>query len=162
MITCGLGSAPANAEVQDCKRSPVDIGREGKAIRLFHLFSGPDGKSHLDTVTIEGADSAFFSGSGNNAVFTQFKLGTPSNVVIVRGPPNVRLPLHPAPYREMFLTLSGSTMMVLPDGSKQDLEPGDLLLTEDVAGTTGHSGLTGPCGYVAVDFQFKAPIGDPK
>ncbi len=168
-LTAGLcaaaltyGIANAATDPQGCKRGPVDIGREGQAIHLYHLFSGPDGKSHLDTVAIEGKDSAFFAGAGNPAIFTQFKLGAPSNVVIVRGPPNVQLPTHPAPYREIFLTVSGSTVMMLPDGTKQELGPGDMLLTEDVTGTTGHSGLTGPCGYVAVDFQFKTPAADAK
>jgi quercetin dioxygenase-like cupin family protein len=84
----------------------------------------------------------------------QFQFGDPSNVVIVGGPPDFRIPSHASPYREIFLILAGSSVIELSDGSEQPLKAGSLVLMEDTSGA-GHGGRFGPCGYVAVDLQYK-------
>jgi quercetin dioxygenase-like cupin family protein len=74
----------------------------------------------------------------------------------VSGPPNFKLPFHPAPYREVFILLSGSSVMELSDGTSQHLKAGSVVFVEDVTGP-GHGGSFGACGYVAMDLQFKPP-----
>jgi quercetin dioxygenase-like cupin family protein len=84
----------------------------------------------------------------------QFELGNPAKVVIVSGPPDFDLPQHAAPYREIFMVLSGSVTATLSGGQSFAMKPGALILFEDTTGQ-GHGGKVGPCGYVSLDLQFK-------
>ena len=86
---------------------------------------------------------------------TQFGLGNPSNVVIVSAPPGLDIAVHQAPYREMFILISGESTLMLSDGSSFVSKPGTIILMEDTTGV-GHGGKSGPCGYVALDLQFKS------
>jgi hypothetical protein len=82
-------------------------------------------------------------------------LGNPSNVVIVSAPPSLDIAVHQALYREMFILISGESTLMLSDGSSFVSKPGTITLMEDTTGV-GHGGKSGPCGYVALDLQFKS------
>jgi hypothetical protein len=76
---------------------------------------------------------------------------------MVYGQPNITIPVHPAPYREIFIIVAGSSQMVMPDGQKLDLVPGTMLIADDVGVTKGRGGSAGPCGYIAIDLAFSSP-----
>ncbi len=144
----GLGKSPR------CRAAVVDLARLGNDIAVNRVYTGTDGKSHLDRTTWDAVNTTYLG-----LQLAHFELGDPSNVVIVRGPPNFDIPFHAAPYREIFIVLSGSSTSILSDGTRIELTPGSILLFEDVTGP-GHGGKAGPCGYVALDLQFK-PVASP-
>jgi hypothetical protein len=137
------------------KPQPVALGRKGQALKLLRIFTGADGKSHAEESQIAGTDTTYLG-----LVLTQFGLGDPSNVVIVRGPAGLEIVAHKAPYREIFILLSGSSVVLPSGGGRHELSAGSIVLFEDVTGE-GHGGRIGPCGYVALDLQFKAAAPAP-
>ncbi len=129
--------------------APLPISRDTAVLDVLHVYTGADGLSHADMQQQPGRTSTYLG-----ALLRQFPFGDPSNVVIVSGPPDFHIPMHPSPYREIFLLLSGSSVIELSDGTRRPLQAGSLVLFEDVTGP-GHAGAFGPCGYVAVDLQYK-------
>jgi hypothetical protein len=147
-------SADALAKAPRCRAAVVNLARLGNDIVVNRVYTGTDGKSHLDKTTWGAVHTTYLG-----LQLAHFALGDPSNVVIVRGPPNFDIPFHAAPYREIFILLSGSSTSILSDGTRIELTPGSIILFEDVTGP-GHGGKAGPCGYVALDLQFK-PVPSP-
>jgi hypothetical protein len=132
--------------------APVDLALnpDPPVLQMFRVRTGADGVSHGEMVPLEGSATRYLG-----MVLTQYALGAPTQVVIVNGPPNFHIPSHPAPYREIFLTLRGEVTVELSDGTTHRLTPGALMLYEDLTGP-GHGGLVGPCGYTSLDLQFNA------
>ena len=143
-------SSEALVRTSRCRAAAVDLARLGDDIAVNRVYTGADGKSHLDKTTWAAVKTTYLG-----LQLAHFALGDPSNVVLVRGPPNFDIPFHAAPYREIFIVLSGSSTSILSDGTRIELTPGSIVLFEDVTGP-GHGGRVGPCGYVALDLQFKA------
>lgn len=137
-----------------CQRLGVDFARTGKIMKLYRAYTGADGESKIETIDLKGEGGVYY---GGKVSLTQFPLGDPSNAVIVYGHPDMAIPPHPSPYREIFLIVSGSSTVTLKDGTKYHLTPGSMLLSEDQASKSGRGGQSGPCGYVAIDFQYKMP-----
>ncbi len=144
--------ALSKAQLARCERLNADFARTGKIVKIHRAYTGPDGESRIETIDLKGEGGVYY---GGKVSLTQFALGDPSNVVIVYGHPNMEIPPHPSPYREIFLIVSGSSTVMLKDGTKYHMTPGTLLLSEDQSSKTGRGGTSGPCGYVAVDFQYK-------
>ncbi len=132
-----------------CGAAPLPISRDTAVLDVLRVYTGGDGVSHAE-LQQQPAKTTTYLG----AVLRQFAFGDPSNVVIVSGPPGFHIPMHPSPYREIFLILAGSSVIELSDGTRRPLEPGSVVSFEDVTGP-GHAGVFGACGYVAVDLQFK-------
>jgi hypothetical protein len=91
-------------------------------IRLFRLFTGPDGQSHVERTTM-WLDSDWLP-----AESMRFQ----------QSPPGSRLEWHDAPHRQYVITLTGTLEFTTRDGETFELRPGDVLLAEDTAGG-GHS-----------------------
>jgi opacity protein-like surface antigen len=144
-------ASTALAEDVVCPSGGLDLKPGVEVIEAYRTYTGADGNSHVEKVEVKGFTGRYFN---NTAVLTQFDLGDPSKVVIVYGHPNIEIPQHPAPYKEKFLIIAGSSTMFFPDGTKLEMKPGTLFLSEDTSGT-GRSGRAGPCGYIAVDIQYK-------
>jgi quercetin dioxygenase-like cupin family protein len=142
-------AACTTTPMQRCDPQPLPITNETPVLEMLRVTTGPDGLSHGEKIQETGKTSTYLG-----AVLRQFQLGDPSSVVIVSGPANFRIPMHAAPYREIFLLLAGSTVIELSDGTRHAQQPGSMVLFEDVTGA-GHGGVFGPCGYVALDLQFK-------
>lgn len=156
-----LGLACANAPAMArpahpaprCETLGADFARSGEILKMLRAYKGPDGNSKIEEIHVDGKIGSYY---GGKVTLTQFGLGDPSFVSITYGHPNIDIPVHPSPYREIFLILSGSSTVRLADGTTYHLTPGTMLLSED-QDTPGRGGTAGPCGYVAVDLQFKAP-----
>ena len=91
-------------------------------IRLFRLFTGPDGHSHVEQTTM-WLDSDWLP--ANSMRFQQ-------------SPPGTNLDWHDEPRRQYVVTLTGRLQFTTRDGETFHLYPGDVLLAEDTAGG-GHS-----------------------
>lgn len=144
----GVLSAKQKAK---CARIDADFARTGKLLKLYRAYTGSDGQSKIETIDLEGKGGVYYDGK---VTLTQWDFGDPTKAVIVYGHPNMEIPPHPSPYREIFLIVSGSSVVTLADGREFALEPGSMLLSEDQK-ATGRGGRSGPCGYVAIDFQYK-------
>ncbi len=143
---------PAAAVEPVCAPQGLPLTRDTTVIEVFHVVTRADGKSYGEMVPLKGSTTLYLG-----LALTQFGLGDPSNVVIVTGPPGFDIPLHPAPYREIFMVLSGSSTIRLSGGQSHILTPGSVVLFEDTTGA-GHGGKVGPCGYVSLDLQFKPVV----
>lgn len=146
--------AVAHATAPACPTLGSDFGRSGEVLKVLRAFTGADGESHIEPVDMKGKTARFFDGKVS---LTSFDLGDPTAVVLVHGQSDVEIPAHRSPYREIFLILSGYAYTTLKDGSRVQLDPGTLLMVEDQASRSGRGGASGPCGYVALDLQFKSP-----
>lgn len=151
LVAIAVLAAGAPVAAKGCDSVKLALGRDMTVVKALRAFKGPDGASHIEPAEIPGVEGAYYGGS---VKLTQFALGDPSNVSLVYGHPNIDIPVHPAPYREIFILLSGSSEIRLADGKTYPLGPGSMLIAEDM-GSTGRGGKAGPCGYVAIDLQFK-------
>jgi quercetin dioxygenase-like cupin family protein len=89
-------------------------------IRCIRLFTGPDGRSHVEPITL--ATGA---------------LQASKAVHVEESPAGSALDWHVAPCRQYVVTLSGTLEFTTRDGETFVLKPGDVLLAEDTTGT-GH------------------------
>ena len=98
-------------------------------MQVVRIYTGPDGKSHLEDVDIAledrgaaGRISPLWSGSG-----VQFRE--------VDG--DYHLDYHTAPRRQLVVNLTGSVEIEVGSGQKRQFGPGTILLAEDTTGQ-GH------------------------
>ena len=117
-----------------------------RLIKGVRVVVGKNGESDFAPLKLDATTKAYFK---PGELFASINFGAASKVQIVSGPANVKLPYHASLAYEMFLTVQGSSTVVLPDGREQELTPGMLVVMEDMGSKTGHAGRTGPCGYVA-------------
>lgn len=122
-------------------------------VEAYRAYKGADGLSHIERIKIPGKKGVFY---GGKVRVTIFDLGDPTGASFVYGEPNMTIPVHPVPYRETFIILSGSSVAKDGLGNSYPLKPGSMLIADD-PGTPGRSGTSGPCGYVALSLAFKEP-----
>jgi len=92
---------------------------------LFRLYTGTDGQSHIETISL--AKSAEW-GKGLATTQISFRESPAGNFQ----------DWHPAPRRQFVIILSGQLEIGLGDGSKHVFGPGDARLVEDTTGK-GHT-----------------------
>jgi uncharacterized cupin superfamily protein len=89
-------------------------------IRCVHLFTGADGRSHVEHIELPlGAVTLV-----KKAHFEETAAGSSRD-------------WHTAPCEQFVITLSGTLEFSTRDGEKFTLRPGDILLASDTSGT-GH------------------------
>lgn len=146
----GIASASAaasDAPVAACSAAPP-FPNGIQVVTALHVFTAANGESAFEDVTFNGYGKAYFK---PGEMFFHTELGGAKKVQFVSGPANAVMPPHPTPYKEMFLTIQGSSAVVLPNGQERALTPGSLVIFDDAGSKTGHGGRTGPCGYVAIN-----------
>jgi hypothetical protein len=121
----------------------------------WRIYTGKDGLSHAAPYRIAAKIVPLLNTGKKLGMIALPKSPTRGNEIVI-GPPNVDLPLHPAPYPEMFIMLGGSVTVKTPS-FHADLGPGSVLLFEDVTSKDGHGGHIGPCGYISL--SIVPPIG---
>jgi quercetin dioxygenase-like cupin family protein len=89
-------------------------------IRCVHLFTGEDGRSHVEHI-------ALALGAVQAASVVHFE----------ETPAGSSLDWHVAPCKQYVITLTGTLEFTTRDGETFVLRPGDVLLASDTAGT-GH------------------------
>jgi hypothetical protein len=94
-------------------------------IRLVRLFTGPDGRSHVEESTLDlAADGRDTATGWTDAGPVRFE----------QSPPGSTLDWHDAPQRQYVVTLTGVLEFTTRDGETFRLAPGDVLLAEDTTG----------------------------
>jgi hypothetical protein len=95
-------------------------------MKFYRLYSGADGQSHLEPLDSSRA-SEFFNAT------------RPAAGVLFRNDfaPHI-VNYHRAPHRRWVITLSGSVVIGLGNGTQETFLPGDVFLAEDLTGQ-GHT-----------------------
>ena len=113
-------------------------------MQIVRVFSGDDGESHFEDVTPEEM----------------------ANIVNRVGPGDISLGLRPspsfsdyhnAPRRQYVVNLSGTAEFECADGSKVQMEPGDILVAEDL---TGHGHIARSLGETP-RASLAVPMAEP-
>jgi hypothetical protein len=107
----------------------VVIAQHRKPVKVTRIFTGPDGQTHAEEITQK------LSSSGGVGEVSEMIKAT--GVQFRRTPPNYFYDWHTAPRKQYVITLSGRGEVELVGGKKIPLEPGHILLAEDVTGK-GH------------------------
>ncbi|MBM3139036.1 MAG: hypothetical protein FJZ92_02190 [Chloroflexi bacterium] len=100
-----------------------------ESLRIWRVYTGDDAQTHVEPLEVPlgeprrgGAISELFAGGG---------------VLFRRTGLDYDLEWHPAPRRQLVVTLSGRGEIETSDGTVLPLEPGTIVLVEDVDGI-GH------------------------
>lgn len=104
--------------------------QQRKHVVTTRIFTGRDGLTHAEEVDIKLRPGGANLGELSESVKV-------SGLEFRRTPPNYFNDWHRAPRRQYVVTLSGRGEVELADGKKIPLEPGHILLAEDLTGK-GH------------------------
>ena len=99
-------------------------------MKVTRLFTGPDGKTHAETLEMKLTQQNRSETELSDTVKV-------TGLQFRRTSPKYALDFHPAPARQYVVTLSGRGEIELEDGTKIPLTPGHILLAEDTTGK-GH------------------------
>jgi len=173
IVALGLGCAGACAAQPPASAPPVATAGASalaacpaavpfpngvEVLKAIRVYKAANGESAFETVQFKGESKAYFKAG---ELFSHNLLANAAKVQIISGPANVVLPYHAPPGKEIFLTIQGSSTVVLPNGQEQAVVPGTLVIFDDGGSKTGHAGRTGPCGYVAVNVVFPDSANNP-
>jgi hypothetical protein len=103
----------------------VGAARNGATVKISRLYTGPDGKTHVEYIEALGPGK------------DMYKLLAAPGAELRRTPPGRVQDWHPAPRRQYVITLSGNAEVELEDGTIIKLGPGSIDLAEDLTGK-GH------------------------
>lgn len=100
-------------------------------IRVTRLYAGPDGQAHAAKTEVIVKPSASSAGVEESETIKV------SGAQFLRCLPDQEWGWHTAPRRQYVVTLSGRGEVELAEGQKIPLNPGEVVLAEDVTGK-GH------------------------
>jgi quercetin dioxygenase-like cupin family protein len=103
-------------------------------MRVYRLYTGKDGESHVEPLALSFAPSEF----GERTA-----LQRANGVTFSRVEPGAFMDWHNAPRRQYVITLAGAVEIGLGDGSVHRFGPGEGVLAEDL---TGHGHTTRAVG----------------
>lgn len=100
-----------------------------RAMDIIRLYTGDDGESHFEDVTIEMTDLQLMGALSDpwSARAVQFR-----EVL-----PEYEIDWHNAPRRQLVVNLTGSVEIEVGSGERRTVGPGEILLAEDTEGR-GH------------------------
>ena len=98
-------------------------------MEVVRVFTGPDGRSHFEEMTVELDDH------GPAGLISTVWPATGVQFREVSG--DYALDFHRAPRRQLVVNLTGSVELEVGDGTVRRLGPGTILLAEDTTGE-GH------------------------
>ena len=109
--------------------------------KTHRVYTGGDGQSHIEPIDIEKK--------------ADWLKGLPTTQISFRvWPKGEFLDWHPAPRRQLVVTLSGESEIELEGGRKMRFGPGHILLAEDTTGQ-GHKSRAVPgTDRVAIDIAL--------
>ena len=113
-------------------------------MKIIRVFAGDDGESHFEEVTPEE-----MAGIVN-------RLGTGDITLGLRPSPSFS-DYHNAPRRQYVVNLSGTAEFEAADGTKVQMEPGDILVAEDLE---GHGHIARSLGDTP-RASLAVPLADP-
>ena len=96
---------------------------------ITRLYSGSDGESHFEDMEIPLKEISINDSRSDNL---------PATGLFVRATQgDFELDWHNAPRRQLLIMLKGQSEVIVGDGTKRVLSPGDIMLAEDTSGR-GH------------------------
>jgi hypothetical protein len=101
--------------------------------KMWRVYSGADGESHIAELPL--ALEPFRDVEGAHGQGTPLQAA--SGIAFRVAPPGYVLDWHCAPRRQYSISLSGAAEIEVGDGTIARVEPGDLVLAEDLTGR-GH------------------------
>jgi mannose-6-phosphate isomerase-like protein (cupin superfamily) len=101
--------------------------------KMWRVYSGSDGKSHVAEVPLEMKPFTDTEGAHGEGTAMQSAKGIAFRVA----QPGYVLDWHCAPRRQYSISLSGSAEIEVGDGTVVRVGPGDIVLAEDLTGQ-GH------------------------
>jgi hypothetical protein len=108
---------------------PLLAQAKAAPVTFTHMYTGPDGKTHLEDLPI----SMLAQGRGSE------RSGTVpvTSMQVVRTTKDYFIDSHPAPRRQYVVTISGESEVEVADGRKFRFGPGHIMLADDTTGQ-GH------------------------
>ncbi len=106
-----------------------DPGAGDDTLRVWRVYTGDDAQTHVETLDVP------LAATGRGGAMSRLLAG--SGVILRRTGLEYDLDWHPAPRRQFVVTISGRGEMETSDGTVLPLEPGTIVLVEDVDGI-GH------------------------
>lgn len=101
--------------------------------RIWRVYSGADGRSHIAEQPLEMKPFVDTGGAHGEGTALQ-----PATGIVFRvSPPGYVLDWHCAPRRQYSISLSGTAEIEVGDGTVARVQPGDVVLAEDLTGQ-GH------------------------
>jgi hypothetical protein len=130
-----LGWIPTIALVAGAKWTDVLLAQGRTPLKVTRIYTGPDGKTKVEesTIPLKPRDAGSETSASIPVTSMQFRHTTPA----------YDLDWHPAPRRQVVVTLSGESEIELEGGRKMRFGPGHILLAEDTTGQ-GHKSRAVP------------------
>jgi len=130
-----LGWIPTLALVAGVKWTDALAAQGRTPIKVTRIYSGADGKTKVEEITLplKARDSGSETSASIPVTSMQFRHTTPA----------YNLDWHPAPRRQLVVTLSGESEIELEGGRTMRFGPGHILLAEDTTGQ-GHKSRAVP------------------
>jgi quercetin dioxygenase-like cupin family protein len=101
--------------------------------KIWRVYSGADGQSHMTEVPLDMQPFVDSEGAHGHGTAMQ-----PAGGIAFRvAPAGYVLDWHCAPRRQYSISLSGTAEIEVGDGTVVRIEPGDVVLAEDLTGQ-GH------------------------
>jgi hypothetical protein len=110
-------------------------------MKYVRVFSGPDGESHFEDVSVELAPVAEYA--KGVPVLHVSALGPSKAVSLISTPPSW-IGDHCVAQRKFMVKLAGETEVITSDGERRQLGPGVVALAEDTTGKGHYSRALGP------------------
>jgi hypothetical protein len=101
--------------------------------KIWRLYSGSDGESHIAELPLELKPFRDVEGASGESSVMRAAAGFAFRVA----PPGYVLDWHCAPRRQFSISLSGTAEVEVGDGTVVRVGPGDVVLAEDLTGR-GH------------------------
>ncbi len=116
--------------------------------RIFHLYTGSDGKSVVEMIPVPAPESGDRS---------QLLRRNAERLTLGAMSPNTMLNFHNANQPTLLIPLFGSVVVKLADGKTYEAVHGDIIYAEDCTGT-GHISGAGNEGNFVVQIQLPKPL----
>ena len=113
-------------------------------MQIVRVYSGDDGESHFQDIAPE------------EMVAIAKRLGE-GDIQLIERPATSFVDYHTAPRRQYVLHLLGAAEYETADGTKVQMEPGDILIAEDL---TGHGHIARSLGDTP-RASLAVPLADP-
>jgi quercetin dioxygenase-like cupin family protein len=149
-----LGWVPTLALVSGLDRTDALFAQGRTPIKVTRIYTGADGKTKVEesTIPLKPRDGGSETSASIPVTSMQFRHTTPA----------YNLDWHPAPRRQIVVTLSGESEIELEGGRKMRFGPGHILLAEDTTGQ-GHKSRAVPgTDRVALDIALAEGATLPK
>ena len=109
-------------------------------MKIQRVYGDSDGESHLEEIDIEMAPVEF-APPAPPIDLSEFHHAT--RVAVMRAPPGWKGDWHRAPCRQLMFHLAGRVEAETSDGARRLMEPGTIVLVEDLTGKGHRSWVVG-------------------